>query len=49
MGKENCLGSILVGNFVFDYFVGSFFEGLVVGVFAVDASGPIERALYLVA
>lgn len=40
MGKENCLGSFLVVNFVFDYLMGAFFKGLVVAIFAMDAAVP---------
>jgi hypothetical protein len=40
MGEEDDLGSFLVGDFVFDYFVGSVFESLVVGFLAVDANVP---------
>jgi hypothetical protein len=34
MGKENDMGSLLVGDFAFYYFMGSVFENLVVGIFA---------------
>ena len=37
-----------MGNFVFDYFVGSFFESVVVGFSAYNASNTIEDALSLV-
>jgi hypothetical protein len=48
VGKEGDLGSILVADFVFDYFMGAIFEGLVVGVFAFDVRGAVESALPLV-
>jgi len=37
-----------VGDFVFDYFVGSISEGVVVGFFAFDAFFAIKNALPLV-
>jgi hypothetical protein len=37
-----------VGDFVFDYFVGAIFEGLVVGIFAFDAYVSAEDNLPLV-
>jgi hypothetical protein len=48
MGQENFLGSFLVGGFIFDYFMGSFFACLVVGIFTFDASNAIENTLSLV-
>ena len=47
-GKENYLGSFLVANFVFNYFVDSFFESLVVGVLAGDAYVAVKDALSMV-
>lgn len=37
-----------MGDFIFDYFVGSFFESMVVGIFAVDAYVATENNLSLV-
>ena len=48
VGQEDFLGSFLVGDFIFDYFMGSFPTRLVVGVFTLDASGAIENTLSLV-
>ena len=48
MGKKNDFGPFLVGDFVFDYFVGAVFEGLVVGISAMDADGPVENNLLVV-
>jgi len=48
MGEENDLGSFLVVDFVFDYFMGAVFAGLVVGFFAVDAGFAIKSYLSLV-
>ena len=48
MGEKNYLGSILVGYFAVDYFVGAFFESLVVGVLAIYASGAIEGDIFVV-
>lgn len=49
MGKEDYLGSILVGDFDFDYFMGSFFKSMVVGIFTNNADVAVKRSLYLVA
>jgi len=38
----------LVDNFVFDYFMGSFFAGLVVVFFAANAGCPIKNSLFVV-
>ena len=48
MGKENYLGSFLVGDFVFNYFMGSIFKSLVVGIFAVDVDVSVKNNLSLV-
>ena len=37
-----------MGDFVFDYFVGSISACLVVGIFTIDAHGTVERTLSLV-
>jgi len=48
MGCKNDLGSILVADFVFVYTVGSVFESLVVGLFAVDAFKTAQNNLFVV-
>lgn len=48
LGEKNDLGSFLVADFIFDYFVGSVFKDLVVGVFAVDACFAIKNNLFMV-
>ena len=48
MGKENDLGPFLVGDFVFDYFVGAFPAHMVVVIFADNASVAVKNALSLV-
>jgi len=48
VGEEDVLGSILVGDLFFDYFVGSFFESLVVGVFAHNVAKPTQDSLFMV-
>lgn len=37
-----------MGDFVFNYFMGAVFEGLVVGIFAADANGSTENSLFVV-
>ena len=49
MGKKDDLGPFLVGDFVFDYFMGAVFKGLVVDIFALDAVSSAENALFVVA
>ena len=48
VGKESRLGSILVGNFAFDYFMDSFFKSMVVGVSADNAYVAVKDDLSLV-
>jgi len=48
VGQENGLGSFLVADFVFGYFVGAFFKGLVVDIFALDALGTVKNSLLVV-
>jgi len=48
MGKENDLGPILVGDFVFDNFMGAVFKSLVVVFFAVDAFKAVKDSLFVV-
>ena len=48
MGKENDLGPILVGDFVFDNLMGAVFKSLVVGFFAVDAFKAVKDSLFVV-
>lgn len=48
MDKENSLGPVLVGDFVFDYFMGSVFKSLVVGIFTGDAMQTVKNALSVV-
>ena len=48
MGEKDYMGSILVADFIFGYFMGSFFEGLVVDFFAGDAYGTGKNSLPLV-
>mgnify|MGYP001582525453 CR=1 FL=1 len=47
MGNQNNLGSILVGDFIFGYFMGSIFKNLVVGFFAVDVRKAIKNSLFV--
>ena len=48
MGQEDYLGPFLVGDFVFDNFVDSFFKSLVVGFSAIDAPISAENNLSMV-
>ena len=48
MDKENDLGPLLVADFIFNYFMGAIFEGLVVGVFAFNAPIAVKKPLFMV-
>ena len=37
-----------MADFAFDYFMGSIFTGMVVGIFAPNAPGPVKDDLSLV-
>jgi len=48
MGQKNCLGFFLVGDFIFDYFMGSIPKSMVVGFFANNASILNKNTLSMV-
>jgi len=48
LGKENVLGSFLVGDLAFDYFMDTFFKGLVVGVSSHYVTQPASGFVFLV-
>jgi len=45
MGKKSGMGPFLVGDFIFCYFMGSFFKSLVVAFFAVDVAGSAKSII----
>jgi len=48
LGKGYSMGTILVVDFVFDYFMGSISKSMVVDILANNASISVEGALYVV-
>lgn len=49
MGQEDYLGSILVGDFVFNYFMGALSKSVVVGVSANNVGIAVKNTLSMVA
>jgi hypothetical protein len=48
MGGENDLGPLLVADLFYNYFMGSVFESLVVGILTLDANVSIKSNLQVV-
>jgi len=48
MGKKNDLGSFLVADFGFGYFMDPFFKSLVVDIFTFNASSSVKNRLFVV-